>query len=110
METILCAAVFVETGEAEPPRRSYAHPKTGLIFPGWRHGDCLMLVDAWWRLLSEDERSRIEALNGDGCPWGNQGFLTSKGRYVDRKVGAVIAIDADQIEMAKITLFSEDLY
>lgn len=41
----------------------------------------------------------------------HQGFLTNKGRYVDRKEGARIAILAEQIEdVNKETLYSEDLY
>ena len=39
-----------------------------------------------------------------------QGFYTSKGRYVDRKEGAEIAYAAGQIDTPVSRLFSEDLY
>ena len=87
-EYILCAAIWVDTGEAEPARASYAYPETGLVFAGWRHGDCFTTLIAWAELLSPEERERIgeEQLHGR-----HQGFLTSAGRYVDRTEAAVIA-------------------
>lgn len=39
-----------------------------------------------------------------------QGFLTSKGRFVDRKEAAKIAFSAGQISDQKEELYSEDLY
>ena len=44
---ILCAAIWVDTGEAIPSRRSYAYPLTGLLFTGWRHGDCFTTLNTW---------------------------------------------------------------
>jgi len=38
-----------------------------------------------------------------------QGFVTSKGKFVDRKVAAKIAFEAGQIPKLKTVLFSEDL-
>ena len=38
------------------------------------------------------------------------GFMTSKGRYVDRKDGAKIAVAAGQCEPNITYLYSEDLY
>ena len=42
-----------------------------------------------------------------------QGFLTSKNRFVDRKEGAKIALEAKQIKelkFSKTDLYSEDIY
>lgn len=39
-----------------------------------------------------------------------QGFLTSEGRFVDRKEAMRIAFDAGQIEEQKSELFTEDLW
>ncbi len=105
-ERILCAAIYVDTGMAEPARRSYAYPKTGLVFTGWRHGDCFTTLNAWADLLSAEERTRIgpEQLAGQ-----NQGFMTSTGRYVDRDQAGDIAHAAGQINHPK-HLWSEDLY
>ncbi len=106
-ERILCAAIWVDTGEAEPPRRSYSYPKTGLVFCGWRHGDCFTTLNAWASGLAGGERQRIgkEQLAGR-----HQGFLTSNGRFVDRKEAMIIARTAEQTSVTKSELFSEDLY
>lgn len=43
----------------------------------------------------------------------HQGFLTNKGRFVDRKQAAIIALEAGQItklSFSSTDLFSEDLY
>ena len=40
----------------------------------------------------------------------NQGFLTSKNRYVSREEGAEIALDSGQIKEKLIKLYSEDIY
>jgi len=107
IERILCAAIWVDTGEAEPPRRSYSYPATGLLFCGWRHADCFTTLNAWADRLSVEERSRIgeEQLAGR-----HQGFLTSRGRFVDREEGMKIARAAEQTAAKKAQLFSEDLY
>lgn len=106
-ERILCAAIYVDTGKAEPARRSYAYPATRLVFSAWRHGDCFTTLNAWAELLSDGERAAIgpEQLHGK-----NQGFLTSTGRYVDRKEGARIAVAAGQVDPSCTHLYSEDLY
>lgn len=107
VERILCAAIWVDTGKAEPPRRSYAYPATGLLFCGWRHADCFLPLEAWARRLTVEERTTIgdEQLAGR-----HQGFLTSLGRFVDRQEGMTIARRAGQTDSEKSGLFSEDLY
>lgn len=107
IERILCAAIYVDTGKAEPARRSYAYPATGLVFSAWRHGDCFTTMLAWAALLSDEEAARIgrEQLHGR-----NQGFLTSTGRYVDRVEGARIAVAAGQCDPSLTYLTSEDVY
>lgn len=137
-ERILCAAIYVDTGLEEPARRSHAYPRTGLVFSGWRHGDCFTTMNAWGALLSDDERYIVNhrdlvRVHPESALSENlteeqklamrlhlrgfdQGFLTSKGRYVGRKEAAVIAIAANQMLREGIRshegmdLFSEDLY
>lgn len=108
-ERVLCAAIYVDTGEASPPRRSYTYPATGLVFAGWRHGDCFTTLEAWARGLTPEERERIgeSQLAGE-----HQGFLTSLGRFVDRKEAYALAQAAGQIQGGSKHgyLFSEDLY
>lgn len=105
-ERILCAAIYVDDGR-DYGRRSYAYPETGLVFSGWRHSDCFVALKAWWDLLPGAEQARLDDV--DRC----QGFLTSKGRYVDRHEAWQLAEAAGQI-LARArhpgTLFSEDLY
>ena len=112
-EYILCAAIYVDTGKPEPARRSYAYPKTGLLFTGWRHGDCFTSLNAWGDLLSEDAKAEVDAIQEAQFHGRNQGFLTSKGRYVDRKEAWRIAFAAGQVEPREgegPILTSEDLY
>ncbi len=106
-ERILCAAIYVDTGEADPPRRTYSYPRTGIVFCGWRHCDCFVPLTAWAQRLTTEERARIgeEHLAGR-----HQGFLTSRGRYVDREEAMVIARAAKQTDADKSGLMSEDLY
>lgn len=91
-EFILCAAVYVDDGKDHKPR-SYAHPKTGIVFCGWRHGDCFVPLQAWADLLPPAER---EAIGEEGLHK-NQGFLTSRGRFVSREEAWTIARDAGQL-------------
>ena len=87
MEYILCAAI------CNPLDFDMAgHP---LIYCGHRHNNIL------WQ---SEKVSR--------SPY-HQGFLTNKGRFVDRKEAAEIALAAKQIEKLQFVddeLFSEDLY
>lgn len=92
-ERILCAAIWVDTGKAEPPRASYAYPATGLLFTGFRHGDCFTTLCAWAdRLWFWQRRRWREQIAGR-----NQGFLTSTGRFVDRREAMLIARSAGQV-------------
>ena len=87
MEYILCAAI------CNPEELDMAgHP---LIYCGHRHNNIL------WQ---SEKISRNPH---------HQGFLTNKGRFVDRKEAAIIALAAKQIEKLEYVddkLFSEDLY
>lgn len=107
IERILCAAIYVDTGKVEPPRRSYSYPATGLVFAGWRHGDCFTTLNAWAEHLTPEERATVgeEQLAGR-----HQGFITSKGRFVTREEAMMIAVAAGQTKSGKTDLFSEDLY
>lgn len=112
MEHILCAAIWVDTGKVEQPARSYGYPKTGLLFTGWRHPDCFVTLNAWASYLSKERRAEIGKEQFAGR---NQGFLTSRGRFVDRREAFEIALKAKQIpeewdEDTPKTLISEDLY
>ena len=87
METILCAAI------CNPEEFDMAGKP--LIYCGHRHNNIL------W-----------QGTHVSRNPY-HQGFLTSKGRFVDREVAGQIAIAAGQIKELQYSttdLFSEDLY
>ena len=126
-EHIICAAIWVDTGKAWPPRRSCAYPETGLVFGAWRHGDCFTIVHAWYEQLSWWNRWKVirrynvipwwRFWRKPWCPFvlgvigKHQGFITSKGRFVLRDEGEIVAKEAGQIDrIIGGCLTSEDLY
>ena len=105
-EYILCAAVWYQElpmvkGEVLNNRgfRPY-NVDRGVVFSGWRHGNCIYQMVAITGLRSCPSESGPEV----------QGFLTNKNRFVDREEAAQIAYDAGQTETLLKRLFSEDLY
>lgn len=86
-ETIICAAIKMPDG---------------YIVRGHRHNDAIRTA------------SGIPRYAGLRVIDDNQGFLTSKGRYVGREEAHIIAGEAKQISSRKYNentrLFSEDLY
>ena len=110
-ERILCAAVYVDTGKAEPRRLSYSYPETGLVFAAWRHSDCFVTMKAWLECLDHEQHLLLEVIHPTQTRGSRQGFLTSTGRYVDRRDGYLIAVAAGQVEEGEgRILMSEDLY
>ena len=109
-EHILCAAIYVDTGKAEPPRRSFTYPETGLVFAACRHGDCFTTMNAWADGLTDEEQEAIKAISEYALKGEHQGFLTSLGRFVDRQEAAKIAKAAGQTSGHTDWLMSEDLY
>ncbi len=70
----------------------------GTVYVGSRHSDAIMSA---------------ATLTGDRPITGEQGFLTSDGRFVSRTEGAKIALKSKQIialRFSKTELFSEDLW
>lgn len=106
-EYVLCAAIWIDTGKAEPERRSYTYPATGIVFGGWRHSDCYVAVNAWVARLTDTER---EIIGEEGLHGRHQGFITSIGRFVDRDVAGRLAFTAGQVDRDGLHLTSEDLY
>ena len=87
-ERIICAAIH------NPDDRDMAN--NPLVYCGLRHANVL------WQ-------SKLVSRDPD-----HQGFLTSKGRFVDRKEALKIALENDQVidrtQIRGETLYSEDLY
>lgn len=90
-EYILCAALHIRdniTYREEPVQ-------TGFIILGYRHQDCYRIMIRMRKTLSNEE-----------------GFFTSKNKFVDREEAYVIAFGAGQIkyDSGSHSLTSDDLY
>lgn len=101
-EYILCAAVLYEDGIVYDLRPD--NIETGLVVCGRRHGDCYMTILGLKPDYAETATERD-----------NQGFMSSKNRYVDRVEAYQIAKAAGQLlmnldEQEKPQLISENLY
>ena len=94
-EYIICAAIWYK--DAEKINVKYLNIDKGIIFPCLNH-DYSMLSRMF---------PNVKSFMKDNT---EQGFLTSKRRFVDRKEGSKIAFECGQIKKDDGCLFSEDLY
>ena len=89
-EIIICAAIKVNN----------------LIFRGHRHCHCFAAMND--QLSWDMTRQQIKQLNQE------QGFITSRNKFVDRKTALLIALENNQVkDLSQIRgeeLYSEDLY
>lgn len=101
-EWILCSAIHYDDGEINTRRTCKNYPKTGIVICGYRHPDIISILPT------------NNSLRNDGKEYKcTQGFITSKGRFVDREEAYLIAKKADQLLNdfeGKSKLFSEDIY
>ena len=105
-ERIICAAYRFKEGYRTPYMEKLTE-KDGTMIEDMFHGPCreTFKMAMGWR--HPDIRYKYNDVI-DTSDLG--GFMTSFGRYVDRKEAAKIAFAAGQIEKEKAWLFSEDLY
>ncbi len=96
-ERILCAATWFDDGKKYPAQP--LNILTGIVLCGFRHSSIFPQIGGLFR-----ERKEAGMIKED------QGFLTSKNRYVDRFEGGQIAFAAGQIKEMNSRLYSEDLY
>lgn len=97
-EYILCAAIHyrdMKTAQILPK-----NIKRGVVVCGHRHPHAIHTFVA----LSGKRSVTTE------CGDYEQGFLTSKNRFVSREEAAKIAYNIGQTDEEKVTLYSEDLY
>lgn len=105
-ERIICTAVWYKeiTIKKDIPFESMnpTNCPTGLVFCGYRHGQCIYTKCAVTGLR--------DCESGDN----EQGFLTSKNRFVSREEALIIALRENQVididEIRGDKLYSEDLY
>ena len=97
-EYIICAAIWFDDGID-----TYVHQpkniKTGFVVSGRRHHNCFTTI----AMLTGPRKDRKYLKE-------EQGFLTSKDRFVDRKEAGEIAFKVGQTTDLRTCLFSEDLY
>jgi hypothetical protein len=96
MEKILCAAIHYDIDSSLRVHQP-KNIKGGFVICGHRHHNIIATYNI---LTGGNTKNEI------------QGFLTSKGRFVDRKEAMAIAIEAGQFESdgGSSELYSEDLY
>jgi len=103
-ERILCSAIWYEDAELKHPEIlriegfSPTNTDKGVVICGWRHHNCIAVMNALTGKRLHGNRE--------------EGFLTSKNRFVDRIEGAKIALKSGQINELKYgkQLYSEDLW
>ena len=87
-ERILCAAIQIRKSKDDEP----------IVIGGYRHGECFEAASklGYMAYIDQDE----------------QGFITSTGRFVNRKEAKMIAKQAEQLirNSEFESLISEDIY
>lgn len=109
MEKILCSAIWYRDliPDRPHPCNTANNIEGGIVLCGWRHGNIIaQMIELTGR------RTVTNAPDGVGDY--EQGFLTSKNRFVGREEAFDIAEAANQLNdrnrFNNRTLFSEDLY
>ena len=101
-EKIICAAVWykkIEVKKFIPVNILPVNCETGLVFCGHRHAQCIYT------------KCSITGLRDCESGENEQGFLTSKNRFVDREEGAKIFTDCGgTLKYSESKLYSEDIY
>lgn len=105
-EYILCAAIWYK--DLPTQRLLPKNVDKGIVVCGHRHGHCIDIM----RFLGT---LRSVTFGPDSVGENEQGFLTSKNRFVERIEAAEIAVRQGQVQSdllinPLIGLFSEDLY
>lgn len=100
-EIVLCSATHYDDGEVHPHQYAYG-VVTGFVVCGYRHHN---IVNSIAHLIGKNKYNTT------------QGFLTSNGRFVNRKEAMLIARKHNQIIESRLSatahaniLFSEDIY
>ena len=107
-EYIICAAIWYQDGTEAPRGMIAQNIDSGVVIGQWRHGNCINIraTNPVWNKktlkerLNRDEQDVPMMVSNEkpdveyDCV---DGFLTSKGRFVDRWQAAKIALDCGQV-------------
>lgn len=108
-ERIICAAIWYKeldkmSDKWIPHVEGFMRPKNiakGIVICGYRHPSCM------YTMVAITGKRSVEIECGDY----DQGFLTSKNRFVDREEAAKIYVaNGGKLHYSTIELYSEDLY
>lgn len=104
-EYIACAAIWYKDLpliKEGLPNQNPVNVDRGIVFCGHRH------VHAMYSMCAITGKRSVEPEVGEY----EQGFLTSKNRFVSRAEAFVLAVEAGQIEDDRVgvDLYSEDIY
>ena len=103
-EYIICAAIWYKDGTEAPRGFIAQNIDSGVVIGQWRHGNCINVraTNPLWNAKKLAERRGENPLIEkweDTLPYYDEvdGFLTSKGRFVDRWQGMELAYLAGQV-------------
>ena len=108
-EWVLCAAIWYKDGTEAPKGMIAQNIDTGVVIGQWRHGNVINIraTNPIWNKKTLQERLDRESQDvpmriSDEKPDVEydhvDGFLTSKGNFVDRWQGMKIAYEAGQVD------------
>ena len=109
-EWVICAAIWYCDGTEAPRGMIAQNIDSGVIIGQWRHGNCINVraTNLLWNTKKLEERldrdkcqiPMTEEKPGGECEGFKEvdGFLTSRGRFVDRWQGMKIAYEAGQVD------------
>ena len=109
-EYIICAAIWYKDGTEAPRGLIAQNIDSGVVIGQWRHGNCINVraTNPLWNAKKLEERSNrercpipmTEEKPGGECEGFEEvdGFLTSRGRFVDRWQGMKLAYEAGQVD------------
>ena len=108
-EYIICAAIWYKDGTEAPRGLIAQNIDSGVVIGQWRHGNCINVraTNPLWnakKLEERTDRTKCPIPMTEEKPGGEtngfeevDGFLTSRGRFVDRWQAAEIALLCGQI-------------
>ena len=107
-EYIICAAIWYKDGTEAPRGMIAQNIDTGVVIGQWRHGNCINVraTNPIWNKKTLKERVDRESQDVPMMVSNEKpdieydyvdGFITSKGRFVDRWQAAKIALDCGQL-------------
>ena len=98
-ERIICSAIWYEDGK----EHVHMPVPTGFVISGYRHHNCISTAKIMWEMAGKDLNNFRELFQEKV-----QGFLTSKGRFVDRWQAMAIAYNAGQIDTKRAYTMSPE--